>query len=150
MKKLSFSNQAVFDGLNYELNDFTKLMYDNAVNKLENRSNAEADAKIREVFFAVCGLDENASKKDIHKAIRKHKVDIYEVIEEFLDELIIGGWGENPFFEEFVEARYADDGDMNIFTTADQTILTVSEVSGGHHDIDQNFVLNSVRVARAA
>ena len=133
MRKLSYSNQEVFS--NYELSDFSKLMFDAAKGNVEGVSVKEANDKIREVMFSVCGIDETASRKDIRKAMRRHKLDIYEVTEDFLDELIIGGFGESPFYNEFLDARYNAEGDMNSFITPDDTILTVAETSGNHHDI---------------
>ena len=37
--------------------------------------------------------------------MRRHKLDVFEVIEETLDDLLVSGWGENPFFREFVKER---------------------------------------------
>lgn len=132
MRKLSYSNQEVFS--NYDLGDFSKLMFDAGCGEVKGITLAEANDKIREVMFSVCGIDESASRKEIRKAMRRHKLDIYEVTEDFLDELVIGGFGDSPFYNEFLDAKFNAEGDMNTFIAPDNSILTVAEVSGGHHD----------------
>lgn len=67
--------------------------------------------------------------------MRRHKLDVFEVIEETLDDLLVSGWGENPFFREFVEEKFMNLGNTNEFWVNDDVILTVSEVSGNHHDL---------------
>ncbi|MCQ2148370.1 MAG: hypothetical protein MJZ16_12795 [Bacteroidales bacterium] len=126
-------NREVFSDVDFS--DFSRLMFDTAKGQLNGVSKQEANDKIREVMFSVLGVDETASRKELRKAIRRHKTDIFEVIEDTLDELILGGWGENPFFRQYVEIKSANFGDMNVWHAPDETILTVSELSGGHHDI---------------
>lgn len=135
MHKINFSNaatEAVF--ANHDYANFSQLMLDTAKGA-ERVSKEEANKKIREVMFAVLGIDENSTRKEIHKAIRRHKVDVFEVIEETVENLLVSGWGENPFFQQFVEMKSMADGDTNIFYTPDEVILTVAEVSGNHHDL---------------
>lgn len=67
--------------------------------------------------------------------MRRHKLDVFEVIEETLDDLLVSGWGENPFFREFVEEKFMNLGDTNEFWVNDDVILTVSEISGNHHSL---------------
>ena len=135
MSKINFSNadtRIVFDTVDYS--DFSRLMFDTAMGK-EKVSKEEANAKIREVMFSVLGIDEKSSRKEIHKAIRRHKIDVFEVIEETVDNLLVSGWGENPFFEQFVEMKSMADGDTNEFYTQDEIILTVAEISGNSHNL---------------
>lgn len=115
--------------------DFNKLMFDTALGK-EEVSKKEANDKIREVMFEVLGVDANASKKEMRKAMRRNQVAVYEVIEELIPNLLRTGWQENPFFEQFVDYRSMDEGDTNEFYVADECILTVSKLSGGHHDLN--------------
>lgn len=135
MHKINFSNaatEAVF--ANHDYASFSQLMLDTAKGA-EKVSKEEANKKIREVMFEVLGIDENSTRREIHKAIRRHKIDIFEVIEETVENLLISGWGENPFFREFVEMKSFADGDTNIFFAPTDVILTVAEVSGNHHDL---------------
>lgn len=133
--RLSFSNDTVrniFAETDY--NDFSRLMFDTARGE-EKVSKEEANGKIREIMFSILGVDEKASRKTLRQAIRRHKNDIFEVIENTVEDLLVSGWGDNPFFNEFVEIRSAADGDTNSFYTEDEVILTVSELSGNHHDL---------------
>lgn len=113
---------------------FSKLMLDTA-RGAEKVDKKDANDKIREVMFSVLGVDEDCDRRTLRNAIRKHKIDIFEVTEEILENLLVSGWGENPFFNEFVEMKSMADGDTNEFYTKDEIILTVSELSGNHHDI---------------
>ena len=135
MHKINFSNaatEAVFANNDYA--NFSQLMLDTAKGA-ERVSKDEANKKIREVMFQVLGIDENSTRKEIHRAIRRHKVDVFEVIEETVENLLVSGWGENPFFNQFVEMKSMADGDTNVFYTPDEVILTVAELAGNHHDL---------------
>lgn len=52
-----------------------------------------------------------------------------------MEELLISGWGDNPFFRDFVEVKNIAAGDQNVFYIPDNSILTVSKFSGNHHDL---------------
>lgn len=127
---------ALFENMNSNYEDFRHLMFDTAmgVQKVEK---TVADAKIREVFNEILGFacDYKPNKIELRRAIRKHKTEIFEVIEETVQNLLVSGWGENPFFNQFVEIKNFADGDTNSFWTEDDVILTVSEIAGGHHDL---------------
>jgi len=142
-KKMYFTNadtRAIFED-KCSFGDFSQLMVDVANGKkILNSEGVEqtvdtSNAKIREVMFAVLGIDENASKKELRRAIRRHKLDVFEVIENTVEKMIQTGWGANPFFEEFVEYKSAALGDTNEFYTEDNVILTVSELAGNHHNL---------------
>lgn len=120
---------------NYDFEDFNALMIDAGRKTFKGITSNEANDKLREVFNTLLGLDEKSTRKEIRRAIRKHKNEIFEVTEDAIDALIIGGWGDNPFFDEYVEYKSGAYGDTNSWFVPDDTILTVSEVSGGHHDI---------------
>jgi hypothetical protein len=135
MKKITFSNadtRNVFAEKDY--NEFHNLMFDTALGKQEV-SKEDANAKIREVMFQILGVDEKCSKQELRKAIRRHKVDVFEVIEETIQDLLVSGWGQNPFFNEYVEIKSMAIGDTNEFYVPDKSILTVAELSGNHHDL---------------
>ena len=134
-KKINFSSndvREIFAVKDY--NEFSQLMFDTA-NGAEKVSTDDANKKIREIMFSVLGIDEGSDRKTIRNAIRRHKIDIYEVIEETVENLLVSGWGDNPFFNEFVEMKSMADGDTNEFYTKDDVILTVSELAGNHHNI---------------
>lgn len=137
MRKINFSDNVkkVFTGdKNYE--HYSRLMFDSATNNLQGGITKEtADNSIREMFFNALNIDMNASRKDLRRAIRRHITDVYDLTEETVENLIVTGWNENPFFENFVERKSAALGDTNEFWVEDDVILTVAEVSGNHHDL---------------
>lgn len=136
MSKILFSyptaNQAF---AKYDYNEFSNLML-MAARKDESVVNCKtASDKIRKVMYEAYGLPEDADRKQVRNAIRRCPAIMFEIIEEIVPNMLISGWGENPFFNEFVEIRNMANGQKNDFYVEDETILTVSEVSGNHHDI---------------
>ena len=114
---------------------FNKLLVDTYNDKLIDCTKEEANAKIVEIFRKTIGCDENSSKAEIRKAIRRNQVQIYEILEEVIPDLLISGWNDNPFFREYVDVRNLALGDKNEFYVEDNSVLTVAKVSGGHHDL---------------
>lgn len=133
--KLDFTNNRMYEIFSEDkYENLSKLMFDTAMGT-QAVDKKSANDKIRELMFEVLGIDENATRKEIKRAIRKHQVDVFEVIEETVENLLISGWGEDPFFNEFVEIRNIADGDRNSFYAPDDVVLTVGKVSGNHHDL---------------
>lgn len=133
--RLNFTNQStsdVFAVKSYA--EFSQLMFDTAKNA-SKISKEESNNKIREIMFEVLGVEPGCDRKTLRKAIRRHKIDVFEVIEDTVENLLVSGWGENPFFNEFVETKSYADGDTNEFYVKDDIILTVSELSGNHHNL---------------
>jgi len=118
-----------------DFEDYKQLMVDTARNKLDGVSQKQANDKIREYQFKLMGVDENCSKRELKKAIRRNRLDIFDMIEETLINLTETGWGDNPFFDMFVERKSANLGDTNEFYVEDNSILTVEKFSGGHHNL---------------
>lgn len=128
----------VFDNDEAKFMSFNQLMLDVANNNLEDGITVkEANAKITAMFKQIIGCDEKSTKSEIRKAIRKNQQVLFDLIEEVVPNLLQTGWQDNPFFNEFVETRNIDIGDQNVFYTEDETILTVSKVSGNHWDLDR-------------
>ena len=133
VREIFENNEAKFAG-------FKKLMCDASVNKFEEGiTSKDANAEIMNTFRQAIGLSENASKQEVRKAIKKraNAQILFDLIEEIVPNLLKSGWAESPFFKEFVEERYLEDGDQNIFYSEDNSILTVSKVSGNHWDLDR-------------
>lgn len=119
---------------------FNKLMVDASVNKYEDGITAkEANEKIRSIFRQAIGLSENATKQEVRKAMKKRAnlQVLFDLIEELVPNLLKSGWAETPFFKEFVDERFLEDGDQNIFYAEDNSVLSVSKVSGSQWDIDR-------------
>ena len=130
--------QAAFDNDEKNYMNFSQLLADYNRGVFQSGiTKADADEMIKEKFRLIMGIDETASKKEIRRAINRHKTEIFEVIEEAIDNMLTSGWTENEFFRDFVEVRNLALGDANEFETADQTVLTVGKLSGDHWDIDR-------------
>lgn len=128
----------VFNNDEVKFASFNQLMLDVANNTLEDGITVkEANAKITAMLKKIIGCDEHSTKAEIRKAIRKNQQVLFDLIEEVVPNLLQSGWQDNPFFNEFVEIRNTDIGDQNVFYTEDDTILTVSKVSGNHWDLDR-------------
>lgn len=96
----------------------------------EKFSKYDANEAIRNGFIKILGTD-----KPDHKTFRRHKVAIFEIIEEVLEQTITNGMVATDFFNQFVEYKDLNLGDTNEFFVEDNTMLTVARVSGNHWDI---------------
>ena len=137
MKFMNFAAnvQAAFDNDESMYMDFNKLMMDTAKSDLNGVTAKQANDKIVEVFRKVLGINEASSKKEIRNAIRRNQVEIFEILEEIIPDLLVSGWEDNPFFREYVDVRNLALGDKNEFYVEDNSVLTVTKVSGNHHDL---------------
>lgn len=127
--------QNAFDNNSEEYKNFNKLMLDYTKGDLDGVTPKQANEKIVQKFKAVLGLDEKPTKAEVRKALRKHQLDVYEIIEETVDGILVTGWNENPFFNEWVDVRNLAAGDKNEFYVEDTSVLSVMKISGNHHDI---------------
>lgn len=125
-----------YEGFKTLVFDYThgKDIFDEDGNKMPK---AKVNAKINSVCFDILGLDPQSkpSKRDIHRAMKKNGLELMEVLEEAIDFKVTTGWGENEFFNEFVEMKNIAEGDRNEFWTEKDVVLTVAKVSGDHHDL---------------
>jgi 6,7-dimethyl-8-ribityllumazine synthase len=126
--------QTVF---NNDVNDFmafSQLLTDVALGKQEV-SKEEANKKIVEVFQGVLGIDKNSRPADVRRALRRNQALVFDIIEETVQNLLVTGWGNDPFFQKYVDQRNLALGDKNEFYSEDDSILSVMKVAGNHHDI---------------
>ena len=138
MNKFMTFNATVQNAFNNDENDykaFNKLLVDAYKGTVADFSAKEANDKIVEIFRKVIGCDENSTQKEIRKAIRRNQVEIFEILEEIIPDLLVSGWEDNPFFREYVDVRNLALGDKNEFYVEDNSVLTVTKVSGNHHDL---------------
>lgn len=138
MSKFMNFDTRVQHAFNDDVNDyvaFNKLMLDAARGTVENYSAKEANDKIVEVFRNVIGCDEHSTKAEIRRGIRKNQAVLFDIIEETIDDALVSGWEQNPFFREYVDVRNLALGDANEFYVPDNSVLSVMKVSGNHHDI---------------
>lgn len=126
--------QTVF---NNDVNDFmafSNLLTDVALGT-SKVSKEEANAKIVEVFQGVLGITKDSRPGDVRRALRRNQALVFDIIEETIQNLLITGWGNDPFFQKYVDQRNLALGDKNEFYSEDDSILSVMKVSGNHHDI---------------
>lgn len=141
---LRFSNDKVneiFADPKCTFEAFQELMTDVAFNhQIFNSEGTEVSKKdandqIKEKFAEVLGVEPGTKGKELRRAMRRHQLDIFEITEDVLSNMIITGWGTNPFFMEFVEVKNGAIGEENLFWAEDNVILTVSELSGNSHNL---------------
>ena len=126
--------QNVFNNDANDFMAFSRLLTDVALGKQEV-SKEEANKKIVEVFQSVLGINENSRPGDIRKAVRRNQALLFDIIEETVQNLLVTGWGNDPFFQKYVDQRNLALGDKNEFYAEDNSILSVMRVAGNHHDI---------------
>jgi hypothetical protein len=130
-----------FDGFKGMIRDYThnREVFDENGSKV---TNAQINDKINTVCFDILNLDpsEKPSKRDIKRAMKKHGMELFEVLEDAFDFKVSTGFKENEFFNEFVDNRNIKDGDRNDFYSKKDVILTVAKVSGDHHDLNWSRV----------
>ena len=133
--------RAIFSQEDRDLGAFTSLLntvgagkvcYDKNMNAVDKDV---ANDSIRKVMYQVLEIEEGTKGRELRKAIRKHKDEVFEIIEETLLNMVNTGWSQNPFFDEFVERKSVANGDVNEFYTKDNVILTVSELAGNHWNL---------------
>lgn len=112
--------------------ELVKLCVDTVNNRVQNFSSHQADEAIRKAFFEILGTE-----KPTYKEMRKHKVEVFEIMEEVLSQTIINGVNENNFFMQFAEVRNVALGDSIEFYVPDNTLLVASELAGNHWDISR-------------
>ncbi|GCD10435.1 hypothetical protein [Clostridium tagluense] len=111
-------------------NELVKLCMDTYKGNVDKYSVNQGSDVIRKAFVDICGTD----KLDF-KTFRKHKTEVFEILEEVVDQLIVDGWGQNTFFDQFVETKDLAFGDKNEFYVEDKSLLLVSKFSGGHWNL---------------
>ena len=115
---------------------FTKLLIDTAAHQIPEQYSENPNVAIRKKFAEVLGIAEDEHNAVvIKKAFRKNKSAVYELIEVTIEDRLVSGWGDNPFFRELVEERNLLLGQKNEFYVPDDSILTVSKFAGDHHDL---------------
>ena len=116
-----------------------KLIYDSAKNRVpmeySEYSVEDREQAIREKLFEVLEISQY-EKKSFRKAMRKHKVEVFEIIEEIIDNVLANGdYQKNAFYNQFVEVRNLALGDENLFYIEGEKKLEVAEFSGSHWDL---------------
>lgn len=108
------------------MNKLVKLGVDLYKNRVQEYTQARGNDVMREAFIDILGTD-----KPDYRQFRKHKIEVFEIIEEVLEQTITDGI-QTAFFDQFVEYRDLNLGDSNEFYVEDRTMLTVARHSGNH------------------
>lgn len=93
---------------------------------------SDVEAKIREAFIELLGTDQPTEKH-----MRKHGVEVFEILEKVIEETYLKGINEDEFFMQFAEFEQVGRGDTVTFFVEDDAILTISEHAGNHWDISR-------------
>ena len=117
-----------------------KLIYDSAKNRVPmeyaSYSVEEREDAIRAKLFEVLEVEGYEDKKAFRRAMRRHKVDVFEIIEEVIDNVLANGdYLRDNFIKQFVEVRNLALGDENRFYIEGEVQLEVAEFSGSHYDL---------------
>ena len=75
-------NYEGFKKLTYDLNHNPNEMFDENGNKKTKR---DAEDAVRKFVYAIMGLNENSTKRDRNRAMKKHGIELFEVMEEEID-----------------------------------------------------------------
>lgn len=94
------------------------------------------DEAVRGKFCEILGED-----KLTYKNWRRHKIEIFEIIEEVLNINLPDAWGSSPFYNEMVETRNYLLGQKNEFVVEDNSTLIVSKFSGNHWNTDRQKLI---------
>lgn len=135
LMKFNVTVQNAFDNDNETFMEFSELLKDYANDELKELSKKEASKKIVEKFRAALGIEPTDKPQVVKRAIRANRDLVFTLIEETIEERLITGWMENPFFMAYVDAKNLALDDENDFYVEDDSILSVSKVSGNHHNM---------------
>lgn len=124
-------NYEGFKKLTYDLNHNPNEIYDEEGNKISKK---DAEDAVRKFVFAIMGLTEHSTKRDRKRAMDKHGIELFEVMEEEIDIKVETGFRESEFFNNYVEQRNLSRGDSQEFWTNEKVILSVTKISSDHHD----------------
>ena len=127
---------SMFDNKYENIVEFNDLIKNAALGVYENFSKEETNKIIRNQFDRILGLNwAQATPMRRRQAWRDHSKEFYTIIEDVVLDKLVSGWGEDPFFMQFVDERNLALGDKNEFFAEDSSLMQVSKFAGNHHDI---------------
>lgn len=122
-----------------DFHTFGRICIDTYKNKLQKYTKEEANEVIRNKIKEVAGLPENPTELQIKRAFKKSAVReaLFEILEETLDDTLITGWTNDPFFNRYVEFKSMVLGDKNSFYIKNDCVVTVAKIAPGHHNLER-------------
>lgn len=78
-----------------------------------------------------------AARLEVNRALNNTaaREAMFEIISETIEDALVSGWGQDPWFMRMVERKSMALGDTNIFYVKDPVELMISEVAASNHDI---------------
>lgn len=76
-----------------------------------------------------------------YQAYRKHKHELFELLEEVLNIRLPDAWNISPFYNELVSLKSTQLGDKNEFIVEDNSTLIVSRFSGNHWNVERQKLI---------
>lgn len=110
-----------------------KLAVDLAKGRVQNYSAQDSNEVLRKAFADLMEFSLEGNGKIDRKTFRRHKVQIFEILEEIINETLHEGL-ENQF-DGFAEYRNLAWGDTNLFKVPANNIFRVALVSDGNSNI---------------
>lgn len=97
--------------------------------QFENKTYDKDDAVnvLRDALIEANG----GSTKIDRKALRRNKVEIFEIIEQMTEAIIHDGFDGNEFWMNYVDHINTNEGDINEFIAPDNSMFIVSEIAKG-------------------
>lgn len=129
--------QSVFGEANKYAN-FSKLCIDTVNGKLEaGVTFAKANENIGRQIRKIYGLPEHPTDREVRNALRSKEKNtiVFEILEDTIEDTLVSGWNESAFFRTLVETKNNRLGQKNSFYIPDKTIITISKINNGHHDM---------------
>lgn len=110
-----------------------KLAIDASKGAVENYSKQESSEVLKKAMLELAGYYDSETNKIDRKVFRKNQADIFEVLEEILNETI--NEGLQGQFDKFVEYRYLPWGDTVEFSVPEEDLYRVAEIVDGDGNI---------------
>lgn len=117
-----------------------KLAIDLAKGQVKNYSSDEANDSLRKAFADLMEFSLEGDGKIDRKTFRRHKTEIFELIEVILNETI--NEGLEGQFDKFAEYRNLAWGDTNVFVTPANQIFRVALVSDGNGNVRRQRLID--------
>ena len=116
---------------------FSKLCIDVVRGTQLKYTKNEANAEILKQMRKAMNLSDEPTILEVRKALNKtaNREAMFEVISETVEDTLISGFQQNPWFNAYVDYRSLALGDTNSFYVPDNTELVISEVASSNHDI---------------
>jgi len=122
------------------MNELVNLCIDACRGRVSNYAGDSAkytDDAVRAAFNEILG------GKLTYQSWRRHKIEIFEIMEEVLNVNLPNAWNESPFYNELVEMKNFLLGQKNEFVIQDNSVLAVARISGNHWNIDRQKINGS-------